>query len=154
MSEGLRKWWPALPAAVILYWGGADFVARYPQAQGRPAERLSRGVPDSLLTIAREFAADTAQAPAAPGENPFRPIHAPKPKGTGGAVAVHIEPPPRRYVLKGTVGRDVATIANAAGQRIIVKAGDQIDSAEVISIEPNRVILKDRAGKFELQTEK
>jgi hypothetical protein len=48
----------------------------------------------------------------------------------------------------------VATIANAAGQRVIVKAGDQIDSAEVISIEPNRVIMKDRAGRFELQTEK
>jgi len=154
MSDGLRRWWPALPAALILYWGGADFVDRYPQTQGRPAERLSRGAPDSLLAIARGFAADTAQATAAPVENPFRPIHAPKPKGPGGLAAVHLEPPPRKYVLKGTVGRDVATIANAAGQRVIVKAGDQIDSAEVISIEPNRVIMKDRAGKFELQTEK
>jgi hypothetical protein len=52
------------------------------------------------------------------------------------------------------VGRDVATIANHAGQKMIVKAGDRIDSAEVVSIEPNRVVLKDRAGKFELQTEK
>lgn len=154
MSEGLRRWWPALPAALILYWGGSDFVARYPQAQSRPAERLSRGGPDSLLAIARGFAADTAQSPAAPGDNPFRPIHAPKTKGSGALAAVHLEPPPRKYVLKGTVGRDVATIANGAGQRVIVKAGDQIDSAEVISIEPNRVIMKDRAGKFELQTEK
>lgn len=154
MSEGLRRWWPALPAALILYWGGSDFIARYPHAQARAAERLSGGGPDSLLAIARRFAADSARAPATAPENPFRPIHAPKAESRGPMAAIHVEPPPRKYVLKGTVGRDVATVANNAGLKMIVKAGDRIDSAEVISIEPNRVILKDRAGRFELQTEK
>jgi hypothetical protein len=152
MSEALRRGWPILPAALILYWGASDFVARYPHAQGRRAERLAGTAPDSLLAIALAAAADSSRAPEVPAENPFRPIH--PPKAAEPAAAVHVEPPPRKYVLKGTVGRDVATIANGAGQRVIVKAGDRIDSAEVISIEPNRVILKDRAGKFELQTEK
>lgn len=154
MSDGVRRWWPALPAALILYLGGSDFIARYPHAQVRAAERLSGGGPDSLLAIARAFAADTVRTSAAAADNPFRPIHPPKAEGRPASAVVHIEPPPRRYVLKGTVGRDVATIANNAGQKMIVKAGDRIDSAEVISIEPNHVILKDRAGKFDLQTEK
>jgi hypothetical protein len=154
MSGGWRSWWPALPAALILYWGASDFAARYPQPRERRAERLSGSGPDSLLAFARALAADTA-APAAEPANPFRPIHPGKSQaGASAAALVRMEPPPRRYVLKGTVGRDVATIANNAGQKMIVKAGDRIDSAEVVSIEPNRVILKDRAGKFELQTEK
>lgn len=151
MSGRLRRLWPALPAALILYWGISDFAERYPHASERRAERFGAAAPDSLLAFARQAASDTA-APAA-SENPFRPIHARKAEASSPA-AVHLEPPPRKYVLKGTVGSDVATIANNAGLKMIVKAGDRIDSAEVVSIEPNRVTLRDRAGKFELQTEK
>ena len=111
MSGGLRRLWPALPAALILYWVGSDFIERYPREQARAAERLSSGGPDSLLAIARAFAADTGRPSLASPDNPFRPIHAPKPQGQAAASAIHIEPPPRKYVLKGTVGRDVATIA-------------------------------------------
>lgn len=154
MSRGALKWWPALPAALILYWGGDDFIARFPREKARRAERVSGTGPDSLLAFARAFAAETAAGVPAALENPFRPIHPPKPQGASSSAGVRIEPPPRRYVLKGTVGKDVATIANNSGQKMIVKAGDRIDSAEVVSIETNRVILRDRAGKFELQTEK
>jgi hypothetical protein len=155
MNAGLRSWWPALPAALILYWGASDFINRYPRAKERPAERLAGGGPDSLLSYARAFAADSVPRPEADADNPFRPIHPPKAQAAPGAASrVRTEPPPRKYVLRGTVGRDVATIANNAGEKMIVKAGDRIDSADVVSIEPNRVVLKDRAGKFELQTEK
>jgi hypothetical protein len=151
MSQRLRQWWPALPAALVLYWGLSDFAERYPRASERTAERLGAAAPDSLLAFARRAAADTT--PPAASENPFRPIHPPKAAAASQGV-VHLEPPPRKYVLKGTVGSDVATIANNSGQKMIVKAGDRIESAEVVSIEPNRVVLKDRAGRFELQTEK
>ena len=155
MNAGWRAWWPAFPAALILYWGASDFIDRYPRAVERPAERLAGGGPDSLLAFARAFAADTVPPQASNPDNPFRPIHPPKPVAApGGPGMVRTEPPPRKYVLRGTVGRDVATIANNSGQKMIVKAGDRIDSAEVVSIEPNRVVLKDRAGKFELQTQK
>jgi hypothetical protein len=63
-------------------------------------------------------------------------------------------PPPRDYHLKGTVGRDVATIVADGGRKHIVKTGDRVDSAEVVSIEPNKVVLKDRAGRFELYLER
>ena len=36
MSESLRRWWPALPAALILYWGGADFVGSSVRVNGKP----------------------------------------------------------------------------------------------------------------------
>jgi hypothetical protein len=154
VKERLQRWWPALPAALILYFGGAAFVADYPAAPERRSENVYRaGGPDSLLTYARKAAHPDSAAQTA-SENPFRPIHAPHSEGPVPGSAVKIEPPPRHYVLKGTVGNDVATITNSAGQKMIVKAGDQIDSAEVISIGPNRVTLKDRAGKFDLQTEK
>lgn len=154
MSGSLRRWWPALPAAIILYLGAADFLARYPRAQERRSERLAGSGPDTLLAFARAFAADTGRRGNAAAESPFRPLHPPRPQGAAAAAGMRIEPPPRRYILKGTVGREVATIANNAGNRQIVRVGDSIDSAEVVSIESNRVVLRDRAGKFELQTEK
>lgn len=154
MKERWQHWWPAIPACLILYFGGAAFVQKYPRAQERRNENAVRaGGPDSLLAFARKAARPESVAAVA-SENPFRPIHAPHSENANPGSAVRVEPPPRRYVLKGTVGSDVATIANNSGQKMIVKAGDRIDSAEVVSIGPNRVTLKDRAGKFDLQTEK
>ncbi len=154
MNERIQRWWPALPAALILYFGGANFLAKYPVAQERRSDRnFSAAGPDSLLAFARR-AAQPESVHAAASDNPFRPIHAPHSEGPVPGSAVKLEPPPRHYVLKGTVGSNVATIANNAGQKMIVKAGDRIDSAEVISIGPNLVTLKDRAGKFDLQIEK
>lgn len=152
----MGKWlhfWPAAPALLILWLGASSFVEKYPRAQERRADRFAGGGPDSLLAWARLSAAADTVNPSE-SENPFRPIHAPRPSGPAVAGGMRLEPPPRRYVLKGTVGTDVATIANHAGQRMIVKVGDAIDSAEVVSIEASKVILKDRAGRFELQLEK
>ncbi|MDB5105829.1 MAG: hypothetical protein JWP91_3518 [Fibrobacteres bacterium] len=155
MRDRLLHWWPALPALLILYLGGSSFLEKYPRSQGRSANLFARsGGPDSLLAFVRKGAAAVADTvPADPSLNPFRPIHAPRPAGQS-PTAPQAEPPPRRYVLKGTVGSNVATITNNAGQKLIVKIGDRIDSAEVISIEANKVVLKDRAGRFELLNEK
>ncbi|MEO7426410.1 MAG: hypothetical protein ABI036_14575 [Fibrobacteria bacterium] len=150
MMAALRQWWPALPALLILYLGGSAVLEKYPRAPGQRAEKASLGgAPDSLLAYARQ-SLHAAQRPAdtiVPAD-PFRSIHAPRPAGS--SQAVKMEPPPRRFGLKGTVGTNVATLTNNAGQRQIVKVGDWIDSAEVVSIEANKVILKDRAGRFEL----
>ncbi len=168
MRDRLLRWWPALPAAAILYLGGTSFVEKYPRASERRAERQGGSAePDSLMAfigsgtalVAESPAGDSAEgttaATAAAGAvgNPFRPIHQPRPAGRPGSH-VKTEPPPRRFILKGTVGSNVATIANNSGQKQIVKVGDRIDSAEVVSIEANKVILKDRAGRFELLNEK
>jgi len=85
-------------------------------------------------------------------ENPFRPIR--EPAAAIGSGAIRVEPPLRGFILRGTVGDQVATITNNAGQKQIVKTGERIDSAEVVSIEPNKVVLRDRAGKFDLILQK
>ena len=155
MKENLLRWWPILPALLILYLGGASFVEKYPRTSLRRADRSTgAGARDSLLAFIR--AGDTEGKPdsaADPSDNPFRAIHQPRPAGQSPA-APKAEPPPRRYVLKGTVGSNVATITNNSGQKQIVKVGDSIDSAEVVSIEANKVVLKDRGGRFELLNEK
>jgi hypothetical protein len=160
MKDRLLQWWPALPALLILYLGGISFLSEYPGAPERRADHLAgSGGPDSLLAYVRAGMVREAASPEPDSSadlesaNPFRPIKAPRPTG-GSAPAVQANPPPRRYVLKGTVGINVATIANNSGQKLIVKVGDRVDSAEVISIEMNKVVLKDRAGKFELLIEK
>lgn len=152
MSRNWISWWPAAPALVILWLGAVSFIEKFPAAPVRRADGIAGAGPDSLLAFARMAAADTAAAEAS--ENPFRPINPPRAAAQGAPTGMRLEPPPRRYQLKGTVGRDVATITNHAGQSLIVKAGDAIDSAEVVSIEPNKVVLKDRAGRFELLLEK
>lgn len=157
MKERLLQWWPALPALVILYLGGTSFVEKYPRALEKRMERKGGSAqPDSLLALVKLASNEGAARDSGaidPGDNPFRPIHQPRPAGTSGSFA-KAEPPPRRFILKGTVGSNVATIANNSGLKQIVKVGDRIDSAEVVSIEANKVVLKDRGGRFELLNEK
>ncbi len=165
MMAGIRQWWPALPALVIAWFGSVSFVEKYPRAPGGIRGRtVAAHGPDSLLeSFRREIAAESlghmgkagdilasAGAPA----DPFRPIRAHRPAGEGRPGAVSVPPPPRRYQLNGTVGTNVATITNNSGQKLIVKVGDPVDSAIVVSIETNKVVLKDRAGRFELLLER
>jgi hypothetical protein len=154
MKENLRRWWPALPACLILYFAGTSFVEKYPRAAERKSERVSRANGrDTILEIARGgFGPAAAKDSGATSDNPFRPIHAPHYDAQ--PQMPKAPPPPRRYVLKGTVGTDVATLTNNSGMKRIVKVGDLIDSAEVVSIETNRVTLKDRGGKFDLFLQK
>jgi hypothetical protein len=152
----LLQWWPIIPALVILYFGGAGFLEKYPRMAERRSDRaIGPGRPDSLLAYVRSAvrSADTGSTVPDPAGNPFRPLHQPRPASQS-ANAPRLEPPPRRFVLRGTVGNNVATITNGAGLKQIVKVGDRIDSAEVISIEANKVVLKDRAGKFDLLNQK
>lgn len=158
--ELLRRWWPVLPALVIAWFGGSAFMEKYPRrAEGARVRTASGHGQDSLLArfrreldAGRLAAADSATR-AAGIENPFRPIRPARPEGRRPGVMA-APPPPRGFQLKGTVGRNVATISDAGGRKQIVKVGDSIDSAVVVSIEANKVVLKDRAGRFELLLER
>lgn len=155
--EIIRRWWPALPALLIAWLGGESFLEKYPRRAEGPRRSASAQGPDSLLLVARR-AEDAERAGADSArphpENIFRPIRAHRPMAEGRPGGMTVPPPPRNYHLKGTVGTNVATITNHAGQRVIVKVGDPVDSAVVVSIEASKVVLKDRAGRFELQLEK
>lgn len=160
MRSILRKWWPAVPALIIVYLGGESFLAEYPRAAVPRSARVAGALkPDSLLLRIRGgqgsepgHAVSEPTGPTASPGNPFRPIREPAAASVSGAVRV--EPPLRQFVLRGTVGDQVATITNNSGQKQIVKVGERIDSAEIVSIEPNKVVLRDRAGKFDLILQK
>jgi hypothetical protein len=156
VKSGLLRWWPALPAALIIYLGADSFVSQYPTFSDRRAARASASAaPDSLLAMARRAAdEDSAREtrPASMKDNPFR-TSTPRSGGKHHGKPPP-PPPPRNYMLKGTVGNNVATITNSTGQKLILKIGDWVDSAQVVSIEANKVVLKDRGGTFELMMEK
>lgn len=86
-------------------------------------------------------------------KNPFRLPSSVEKKIRKKAFTPKRKPPSRNYQLQGTVGNEVATIIDLSGQGNIVKPGDTVDSAKVISIKPGKVILRDRAGRFEIKME-
>jgi hypothetical protein len=162
VTPGLARLLPALPALAILWFGGVSFLEKYPRSSSGVRNRAEAAQgPDSLLALFRlelseETASPQADSTSAPArqENPFRPIRPHRPRPAEIAGAMRLPPPPRDFHLKGTVGREVATLVTDRGQKHIVKKGDRVDSAEVVSIEPNKVILRDRAGRFELHLER
>lgn len=146
-------------AAALLYLGVKSFVTHFPKnlasqtSEANPAIKTETDTLFQFITTAMAFDSAQVTTDSVTEENPFRsarpiritssPSSRPKPN-----------PPLRKFILRGTVGSDVATITDQTGHKRIVKIGDAIDSAEVVSIEPNKVVLKDRAGKFELIQEK
>lgn len=153
MMDRLRGLWPALPALAIAWFAGASFMEKYPRRPeaARSHAAALRGPDSLLLRFRRELAEDSAADSARDPGNFFRPIRAPRPVAENRPGGMVVPPPPRNFQLNGTVGREVATITNNSGGKRIVRIGDTVDSAQVISIEPNKVVLRDRAGRFELQ---
>ncbi len=154
-----KKWWPALGAFILSIYAVNALYIQLPhgaemQKQKTKGEISADELVDLALASLKEKSSTRIDSDSGAGNNnPFQEIHiAEKP-----ANYVHTPaapPPPRHYVLKGTVGNNVASITNNSGQKKILREGNVIDSAQVISISPNRVILKDRAGTFELSLEK
>lgn len=52
------------------------------------------------------------------------------------------------YKLKGISGKSTALLTNLSGQTQMVQIGDRIDSATLIEISNESILLKDRAGVF------
>jgi hypothetical protein len=150
----LKKWWPALLAIWMVYICANVLTKNYPHLS-KPIGKNAQDVMgiDSVLTAIKNNQVDKSMDSLQIGRDPFG-------NGRHFANVVSVThapsapPPPRHYILKGTIGDKVATITNNAGRKNIVKVGDKIDSAFVLSIAPNRVELKDRAGTFELLLQK
>jgi hypothetical protein len=160
LSFKILHWWPIIPALLILFLGGKRFIHNYPRDLHTFQDSHS-DIPasDSLLVFIRAEMKKDSSATASPpialdsitaNKNPFRSPHSSAMAGKRLASGPKAIPPGRKYILKGTVGDQVATIEDPSGQKHIVKVGDRVDSAIVYSIESNKVVLKDRAGKFDL----
>lgn len=151
----LKKWWPALGSIWLAYLFMLALKSSFPHAEiGSQKNSINSSGIDSVLTSVQKSQNNRNQDSIGIGRSPFMDYH------SFGNTTIHINhapplpPPPRHYVLKGTIGDKVATITNNAGRKSIVKVGDKIDSAFVMTIAPNRVELKDRAGTFEILLEK
>lgn len=167
MKADIWHWWQLLPTALVLYLGSASFVERYPTTAPKTLNRYSnQSGPDSLLAFldrvhrskslkhsVTSILKDSGASVSPNRVSPFRPVHAPSLSANHAPVGPKADPPWRKFVLKGMVGNTVATITDRLGKKVIVKVGENVDSATVISIEPNKVVLKDRAGKFDLLQE-
>ncbi len=158
MKKLLRMGWPIVAAAFILYSAWEDLQRKIPGSLAPQQNRTQNsGTYDSLLyriaQVRMPLSGDRVDtATANPIRNPFR-----YPNATG-TTSIRSSrppqpPPPRGYVLHGTVGQHVATISDNAGVKRIVSVGDKLDSAVVEAIEGETVILRDRAGRFELGRE-
>ncbi len=166
---------PMLVAAWLFWMGITDLLTLWPEdtkrIQGQRSSQRSPlldllGSESQRLEFKQGIAADSglqvhgmipgsgaSVAKAARGAGgPFRLVGgAEQAKNTRSAGWRPPPPPPsRRFVLKGTVGTEVATVGLASGRSVIVRVGDRVDSAEVLQINPGRIVLRDRAGRFEL----
>ncbi len=109
--------------------------SRNPQGQAR----------DSQFVAA--LAADTLVPPSPFGRpNPPRP----KPRLSANAKPTWMRP---NYVLKGTVGDQAATLVNSRGEKFILRVGESVDSARLLSIQPGRVTLRDAHGTFVIEVQ-
>ena len=157
MREFFEKWWPALVSLTLFgVWldrYGVQLVSGwFPTGQKsdnapitpketKYGDLLSQFSKDSAKVVAEDLDLSLKK------NNPFRVASSKKVRRRR---AKRI-PPPRNFSLRGTVGTTVATIKNGKGKTIIVSVGDQIDSAKVIQIHPNKVVLRDRSGKFTIE---
>lgn len=68
-----------------------------------------------------------------------------------GPVVPDAAPPPRIWRSTGRVGERAAVLTAADGRILVVSGGSRVDSATVISIGNDGVVLEDRAGRFNLR---
>lgn len=80
-----------------------------------------------------------------PPEVPNPPSRAP------GPVVSDAPPPPRVWHATGRVGERAAVLTSMDGRILVVSGGSRVDSATVVSIGNDGVILEDRAGRFNLR---
>lgn len=116
---------------------------------GIPAGLAStRENPDDLR-IAEGPVATTLPNDTLPAEDPFGLPAAREPVVRSVArTDLGVPPPPRPWKATGRVGERAAVLSNPDGRVLVVASGARVDSASVVSIGTDGVVLEDRAGRF------
>jgi len=151
----LSKQWYVLASVILIYWISGSFISKYPS----PVDE----VPQTVKTIKEdESTLNTIQgikdkrslldadSTFSDQEDPFRSSKAKKRIKARKRKKAY-STPARNYKLRGINNSKTAILINSAGRSVFVQVGDQIDSAEVVGITSDKVILKDRGGKFEIR---
>ena len=107
----------------------------------------SQPLDSSLLTgsVQAPGPSDSLVAPADPFGLPPQPEASPR---RASAPSSDLHPPPRPWRATGRVGERAAVLTSTDGRILVVKSGSTVDSATVVSIGKEGVILEDRGGRF------
>ena len=148
----LNRWY--IPISVMLaYWIAASFIVKYPAGMGGIAGKArSFQAEESILktieAIKKKRNKLGLDSSLSLGGDPFRSVKStPYRRVKGGRKTIA---PVRKYKLMGITNDKTAILVNNAGYNVIVEVGDAIDSAIVVSITSNKVILRDQGGTFEI----
>lgn len=149
----MKSWIPGLAAAVAVFalfptdsklsdkWSKALEI----HAASGSAPDSTTPLDSSLLSGSFEPTDDTLAIPADPFGLP--PAPAATPRRTGSAP-IGVQPPPRPWRATGRVGERAAVLTSNDGRILVVKSGSSVDSATVVSIGNDGVVLEDRGGRF------
>lgn len=148
---------PAIAAVVAaLLSTGLDTSLRWqPSRSAKELPPPSLQLDTSALIAAEVAIPDTASVSgdaAAPYRNPFTPYRPAAPPGPSlpRAAAPALPPPARPWRVTGLVGTRAAVLAGGDGTSRVVSPGERVDSARVVSIDRDGVVLEDRGGKFRI----
>jgi hypothetical protein len=147
----MRPWIPgaAVAAAVVYFYPSSTPL---PDLWTVPAS--SRDVrTDSTLPAIAILQQDTAQAPVDSASVPPDPFGLPLEPASAKPTAIgSLEPPPPRpWSATGRVGQRAAVLTATDGRILVVSDGSRVDSAVVVSIGTDGVVLEDRGGRFVLR---
>lgn len=148
----MRSWILGLAAAVavfVLFPTENSIPGRWAAATSTTAEIRT----DSVTTFDDLAALDTSFAELDSTSRATDPFGLPpasaasKPTSIGPAVPA----PPRPWTATGRVGQRAAVLTATDGRILVVSDGSRVDSALVVSIGPDGVVLEDRGGRFVLR---
>lgn len=154
----MKRWFPGLASAAIVIflfpnekpisvtWAGLMDLAN-----GSPTATDSVKIVDPEVLDAPAMAGgpDTLGIPADPFGLPPEPAN-PSPRSNGPST-FGAPPPPRIWRATGRVGERAAVLTALDGRILVVSDGSSVDSATVVSIGNDGVVLEDRAGRFNLR---
>ncbi len=99
----------------------------------------------SLLSGSLAAPIDSLVVPADPFGLPPEPT---APSRRVSSIPGDVHPPSRPWRATGRVGERAAVLTSSDGRILVVKSGSSVDSATVVSIGKDGVILEDRGGRF------
>lgn len=153
----MKAWISGATAAVLVYFlfpkdpSIPDIWTKALQRHSTESADTSSSTPldAKLLEAPTTLAADSLVVPRDPFGLPTESV-APR-KGPRSASTDHVQPPPRPWKATGRVGERAAVLTATDGRILVVKGGTQVDSAIVVSIGNDGVVLEDRGGRFLLR---
>ncbi len=99
----------------------------------------------SLLAGSFATPTDSLAIPTDPFGLPTAPVATPRRESS---IPSGVQPPPRPWRATGRVGERAAVLTSNDGRILVVKSGSSVDSATVVSIGNDGVVLEDRGGRF------